>query len=121
MRHSEVDSFGVVRDIEGTAAEVRSAALDLQAHLASARFSRAAREFKYSVDQLRVPAGTWEGGRWAVAGGVTATLLGWRVGVSEGGMIRHCTYIDADGNMTTLVLDATDLCPPTIKVRKRYL
>ena len=117
MRGSEVPRFGIAATVN----EVRSAALDLQAHLAFVRFSRAARELKYRIDQPRVPAGTPEGGRWTVAGGVIATLLDQRVGMGETGLIRHCTYIDADGNMTTRVINATDLCPPTIKVRKRYL
>jgi hypothetical protein len=41
-------------------------------------------------------------------------LLDQRVGIGEKGLVRHCTYIDANGRMVTFVIDALNLCPPTI-------
>jgi hypothetical protein len=101
----------------------------IEAETAAMRFMRAARALdrRYRPDQPRVPAGNPDGGEWTPIGSRDstpvgtaniATLIDQRVGVGEKGMIRSCTYIDADGKMYTRMIDAIDLCPPILRVSR---
>lgn len=101
--------------------------LRLRQETAASKIMMALRELEQRnwEDQPRIPSGRWDGGRWTTESGSSdesrnvagrATLLDQRLGVGEKGLIRHCTYIDSDGKMTTLVIDAIHLCPPFIHV-----
>lgn len=105
-------------------ATVQGATLELKL----GAFARAL-ERRYSPDQLRVPAGTPEGGRWTATGespsartrtALAGVLIDQRVGVGDGELIRMCTYQDMFGRLRSREIDAGKLCPPVLKFPAYY-
>ncbi|UYN99693.1 MAG: hypothetical protein KIT02_00135 [Devosia sp.] len=106
--------------LKALGSEIRLATLSLKLDVLVALLER-----RYRPDQPRAPKGTREGGQWIPDGRIptgpkvkvalAAVLQTQRVGLGDYGLVRHCIYLDMLGRQLTREIDASKICPPTIK------